>query len=243
MIVPGGEEAGRVTAGAMGTTGGQETIRAISLAERERGSIHAKEKGRAGGMTIAVEEVPLLVLMDIPVLPAKMTRKRKESECRKTCIHMRIYSVIDIFFFRISPPSRARSAQPNKPLEPPKPVKEDLPKKPEPQAEIELEIPSTPPPVEDVIAARRAKRQAILAKYSGQASLNASPSPMPRNSAEPPPESPAVSANSPQPKEAKAPTSSEVQMNGNWRIHLLFKRTHELRCRQPRFAVKITRTH
>lgn len=85
----------------------------------------------------------------------------------------------------------------------------------DPQPDVELDIPSTLPPVEDVIAARRAKRQAILAKYSGQASLNASPSPMLRNSAEPPPESPAVLGSTSPPKEANPPTSSE---NGKLRI-------------------------
>ncbi|KAL9714610.1 U4/U6 small nuclear ribonucleoprotein prp4 [Leucoagaricus gongylophorus] len=58
----------------------------------------------------------------------------------------------------------------------------------EPAPEMELEIPPTPPPVEDMIATRRAKRQAILAKYSGQ---DASSIPLPMsNSIEPPPELP-----------------------------------------------------
>jgi len=66
--------------------------------------------------------------------------------------------------------------------------KEDPPKRPEPAPDMELEIPSTPPPVEDVIASRRAKRQAILAKYSGQ---DASPMSLPMsNSVEPAPELP-----------------------------------------------------
>lgn len=88
------------------------------------------------------------------------------------------------------PPTRSK---PTKAVGP-KSAKEEPPKMPEPvpEPEIELDIPPTPPPVEDVIAARRAKRQAILAKYSGPASVNASPSPMPTaSSVEPPPESPA----------------------------------------------------
>lgn len=38
----------------------------------------------------------------------------------------------------------------------------------EPEQEMELDIPTTPPPVEETLAARRAKRLAILAKYSNQ---------------------------------------------------------------------------
>lgn len=35
----------------------------------------------------------------------------------------------------------------------------------EPQSDLELALPPSPPPIEDIIAARRAKRAAILAKY------------------------------------------------------------------------------
>jgi serine/threonine-protein kinase PRP4 len=38
---------------------------------------------------------------------------------------------------------------------------------PAPQHEMELDIPPSPPPVEALLAARRAKRQEIVAKYSG----------------------------------------------------------------------------
>ncbi len=41
------------------------------------------------------------------------------------------------------------------------------------EAEMELDLPVSPPPVEDILAARRAKRQAILAKYTGVASVAA----------------------------------------------------------------------
>jgi serine/threonine-protein kinase PRP4 len=44
---------------------------------------------------------------------------------------------------------------------------------------MELEIPPSPPPLEATLAARRAKRQAILAKYTGASSVAASPSPGP----------------------------------------------------------------
>ncbi|KAF5348360.1 hypothetical protein D9758_010909 [Tetrapyrgos nigripes] len=56
------------------------------------------------------------------------------------------------------------------PHESSKPTQESLP-------EMELEIPPSPPPVEETLATRRAKRQAILAKYAGLASSGVSPSP------------------------------------------------------------------
>lgn len=44
---------------------------------------------------------------------------------------------------------------------------------------MELELPPSPPPVEVILAAHRAKRQAILAKYAGIASVSTSISPSP----------------------------------------------------------------
>ena len=38
---------------------------------------------------------------------------------------------------------------------------------PEPPQDMELDIPPSPPPIESTLAERRAKRQAILAKYAG----------------------------------------------------------------------------
>jgi serine/threonine-protein kinase PRP4 len=53
---------------------------------------------------------------------------------------------------------------------------------------MELDLPSSPPPVEDILAARRAKRQAILAKYVdiASASTGVSPSPGPSSAVQPP---------------------------------------------------------
>lgn len=48
-------------------------------------------------------------------------------------------------------------------------VKEPV-KPAEPLPDLELALPSSPPPVEDILAARRAKRAAILAKYQAQQS-------------------------------------------------------------------------
>ncbi|KAI0738089.1 kinase-like protein [Daedaleopsis nitida] len=60
---------------------------------------------------------------------------------------------------------------------------------------MELDLPPSPPPVEETLAARRARRQAIMAKYAGTASTNAapSPSPAPSSAVEPPPTTPDVS--------------------------------------------------
>ncbi|KAI0296811.1 kinase-like domain-containing protein [Russula brevipes] len=58
-----------------------------------------------------------------------------------------------------------------------------------PQPEPELELATSPVPVEVTLAARRAKRQVILAKYAGVASVNtteASPSPGPSSAVQPP---------------------------------------------------------
>jgi hypothetical protein len=60
----------------------------------------------------------------------------------------------------------------------------------------ELELATSPVPIEVTLAARRAKRQAILAKYAGVASVNttqASPSPAPSSAVQPPPPSAVVS--------------------------------------------------
>jgi serine/threonine-protein kinase PRP4 len=53
---------------------------------------------------------------------------------------------------------------------------------------MDLELSFSPPPIEVTLAARRAKRQAILAKYAGVASVDVSPSPGP-GVVQPPPTS------------------------------------------------------
>ena len=72
----------------------------------------------------------------------------------------------------------------------------EIPQQPPAEAaEIELDLPSSPPPVEDILAARRAKRQAILAKYAGIASVSTSvsPSPGPSSAVQPPTTSSSIS--------------------------------------------------
>ncbi|TFK83799.1 kinase-like protein [Polyporus arcularius HHB13444] len=60
---------------------------------------------------------------------------------------------------------------------------------------MELDLVTSPPPVEETLAARRARRQAILAKYAGIASSSTgpTPSPGPSSAVEPPPVTPDVS--------------------------------------------------
>ncbi|TCD64183.1 U4/U6 small nuclear ribonucleoprotein prp4 [Steccherinum ochraceum] len=66
----------------------------------------------------------------------------------------------------------------------------------EPPISLDLDLPVSPPPVEEDRAARRARRQAIMAKYAGTNSgiaSQVSPSPGPSSAVEPPPSMPSVS--------------------------------------------------
>jgi serine/threonine-protein kinase PRP4 len=102
---------------------------------------------------------------------------------------------------RISPhPSRGSSPAPRKnrtTLESNTPLNAPPPNPaPSTQPDAEIELTTSPVPVEVTLAARRAKRQAILAKYAGVASVNtteASPSPGPSSAVQPPPPSAVVS--------------------------------------------------
>ena len=78
--------------------------------------------------------------------------------------------------------------------------------------EMELDLPPSPPLVEDVLAARRAKRQAILAKYNGAASVNTriSSSPGPSSAAQPPTQSLYVSNHVSQTIEADTSTNIKI---------------------------------
>ncbi|KAH9857443.1 kinase-like protein [Lenzites betulinus] len=113
-------------------------------------------------------------------------RRKKASECR---LHLSAAaaSVIDVCY-RISPrPTR----------DPSPPPQTEQPQKAEPEPEVELDLIPSPPPVEDTLAARRARRQAILSKYAGITSANPSqgptPSPGPSSAVEPPTATPDVS--------------------------------------------------
>lgn len=65
------------------------------------------------------------------------------------------------------------------------------------EAEMELELPPSPPPVEDILAARRARRQAILAKFIENASVTTSVSPSPGASSAAQPPTPASAISNP----------------------------------------------
>lgn len=105
----------------------------------------------------------------------------------------------DMHTHRISPPLRGSSPSrkmpsilESKPLLNAPPTNTALPTQPGP----ELELATSPVPIEVTLAARRAKRQAILAKYTGVSSVNttqASPSPGPSSAVQPPPPSAVVS--------------------------------------------------
>ena len=74
------------------------------------------------------------------------------------------------------PPLSANDIQKHNGVAKEKPTAAEAVTKQEP--EMELDLVTTPPPVEVSLAARRAKRQAILAKLGGIASSSISPSPM-----------------------------------------------------------------
>ncbi|EPQ50700.1 kinase-like protein [Gloeophyllum trabeum ATCC 11539] len=80
-----------------------------------------------------------------------------------------------------------------------------------------LTLAASPPPVEETLAARRARRQAILAKYANKGlttgGQDASPSPGPSSAVQPPPTTPSVSDPSSQPHSASRDTPS-TPLNG-----------------------------
>ncbi|KAF7791035.1 hypothetical protein EIP86_001994 [Pleurotus ostreatoroseus] len=77
------------------------------------------------------------------------------------------------------------------PRQSPRSQPEPTPSQPVEQPEPELELTTSPPSVEETLAARRARRQAILAKYAHMDNINtsqtASPSPGPSSAVEPTP--------------------------------------------------------
>lgn len=89
-----------------------------------------------------------------------------------------------------------------------------------PEPEPELELATSQTSAKDTLAARRARRQAILAKYAGLSSINTSqeptPSPVPSSAIAPPPALSALSDNISQPQSALAtPELSELRIAGS----------------------------
>ena len=112
-----------------------------------------------------------------------------------------------LYAYRISPRASPRPA--SSVVEVPPPATSA---KPEPQLEMDIDISTSPPSVEETLAARRARRQAIMAKYAGLDSNAASPSPGPTSAIEPPHAPPAVSDTVTQPTSAtETPVSPWVE--------------------------------
>lgn len=114
---------------------------------------------------------------------------------------------------RGSPRTQLSSAAPTRAPSPP-PVASTTP-----DQDLELEMLTSPPSVEETLAARRAKRQAIMAKYANVDLTNqASPSPGPSSAVQPPLDLPVVSDTTPQPHSATetpiSPWADRKEENG-----------------------------
>lgn len=183
---------------------GNETIDETGLEETVTGIAIVGTRIAEGVFHMLTSDA--IVLPSLPVIhpivhPVK-GRRLTPTEKRASEYHSSLVMFgFDTHTPRISPhPSRGSSPAPRKmhtTLEskhassapPPNPA---LPTQPEP----ELELATSPVPIEVTLAARRAKRHAILAKYAGVASVNtteASLSPGPSSAVQPPPPSAVVS--------------------------------------------------
>lgn len=125
-------------------------------------------------------------------LVTKIRKRKKESEYRKIPRNLLEVPMLMLSLSRISPrhsPAPSTAGNEPRPSSSMQPSSVATPT-PAHEPQVELDLSTTPPPVEDTLAARRAKRQAILAKYAGIASIStsqtATPSPGPSSAAEPP---------------------------------------------------------
>ena len=178
-------------------TGGKETIGESGLGEIAAGIVIAGMRIAEGVLRILTSDG---ILWNLPVVcpMVRLVPKRhlipigkRASECYYP--NMLAIHGFDTHTFRISPPPRKThsTVEPNPP-----PSAHSPDSAPHTQPEPELELATSPVPVEVALAARRAKRQAIIAKYVGIASVNtteASPSPGPSSAVQPPPPSAEVS--------------------------------------------------
>ena len=95
-------------------------------------------------------------------------RRKKASKCREPD-QSPLSSPILIHLHRISPRNSSADVSVSSRVQSPAVTGIARPEsQKEPEPEVELEIPTTPPPIEETLAARRAKRLAILAKYSNR---------------------------------------------------------------------------
>ena len=175
----------------------EETIGESGLGEIAAGIVIAGMRVAEGALRILTSDgilwslpVVRLMVLHIPERHLIPIGKRA-SECYYP--NMLVVHGFDTHTSRISPPPRKTlstvESNPPPSAHPPDPA-------PHTQAEPELELAVSPVPIEVALAARRAKRQAIIAKYVGVASVNtteASPSPGPSSAVQPPPPSAEVS--------------------------------------------------
>lgn len=123
-------------------------------------------------------------------------RGKRASKCRESSLLFPSLRMLTCAC-RISPrasPTPAPSVPPARSYSPterhaPTSVAPTVPAQPEPELELEL---STPPPVEDTLAARRARRQAILAKYAASGEPTPTPSGATSSAAQPTPPAPSM---------------------------------------------------
>ena len=106
---------------------------------------------------------------------------------------------------RITPPDPLDKPVGSHP--PPKILSQEPPSPKAPRPDLEIEVLTSPPPIEDVAAARRAKRAAILAKYEAQKSSTPASEIQPSRKLTPvtKPETSAVPPLGPKPAESSTP--------------------------------------
>jgi hypothetical protein len=179
------------------TTGGKETTGGSGLREIAAGIVIAGMRIAEGVLCILTSDgipwnPPVVRPMVLPIPERHLILIGKRAS-EFYYPNMLAVHGFDAHTFRISPPPRKThstvESNPPPSAHPPDPS-------PHTQPEPELELATSPVPIEVTLAARRAKRQAILAKYAGVASVNtteASPSPGPSSAVQPPPPSAEVS--------------------------------------------------
>jgi len=107
--------------------------------------------------------------------PVLTLRRKKASKCRKLSQSPSASHILT-YLRRISPRNSSADVSVSSRMQSPAVNHITQPEsQKDPEPEMELEIPTTPPPIEETLAVRRAKRMAILAKYSNQ------PTPDPSN--------------------------------------------------------------
>jgi hypothetical protein len=123
-----------------------------------------------------------------PLWKRIVVRRRKASKYRG--INILLFSIctqLITTLFRISPPTRPSTPPRSSQSVSSPQIQRSTPessKEKEQVVDMELDLPPSPPPVEDILAVRRAKRLAILAKYSS--ADDGTPSQSPSSAVQPP---------------------------------------------------------